>query len=230
LNQSVALDPHTGPGCFIFPGVTPGSAETEQDMAESNTQQDSSPSADDLEAIQHCQNGDREAFKHLVEKYQRQVAGIMWRFSRDPVTHEEMVQDVFVEAFTSLPNYRPQAPFFHWLSRIAVRVGYRLWREQKQARKYPQVSLEEWDHVSGGENAGDRLASREAADILPRLLGQLPPRDRLVLTLRFVEERSVKETAELTGWSQTLVKVQTLRARNKLKKLFEKAHAGGRHG
>jgi len=47
------------------------------------------------------------------------------------------------------------------------------------------------------------------------------------LTLRFVEERSVKETAELTGWTQTLVKVQTLRARGKLKKLFEKAQSRG---
>ncbi|NLC70936.1 MAG: RNA polymerase sigma factor [Desulfuromonadaceae bacterium] len=199
----------------------------EQDVAESNAFQGAITSADDLQAIQHCQNGDREAFRHLVHKYQHQVAAIMWKFSRDPVIHEEMIQDVFVEAFTSLPNYRPQAPFFHWLSRIAVRVGYRLWREQKQERKYPQVSLEDWDHIAEGADDSDRLASREAADILHRLLGQLPPRDRLVLTLRFVEERSVKETADLTGWSQTLVKVQTLRARSKLRKLFDKAQLKG---
>ena len=196
------------------------------DASESETVREAVTSSDDLEAIRRCQGGDREAFQHLVRKYQRQVAPMMWRFSRDPVRHEELVQDVFVEAFVSLHNFRPQAPFFHWLSRIAVRVGYRLWREQKQERQYPQVTLEEWDQISDPK-ISDQLSSREAADLLHRLLGQLPPRDRLVLTLRFIEERSVKETADLTGWSQTLVKVQTLRARAKLKKLFEKAQRKG---
>jgi len=227
LNQSAALDMDSGFGRLIFSTAIQEGVVAEKDMADSNIHQDAVTSADDLAAIHSCQNGDREAFQHLVRKYQRQVAGIMWKFSRDSVIHEELVQDVFVEAFTSLPKYRPEAPFFHWLSRIAVRVGYRLWRDQKQERKHPQVPLEDWDHIAAGGDDSDRLASREAADLLHRLLGQLPPRDRLVLTLRFVEERSVKETAELTGWTQTLVKVQTLRARGKLKKLFEKAQSRG---
>jgi RNA polymerase sigma-70 factor (ECF subfamily) len=216
------LDLNHSFGRLVFPAMESGGAVAEQEKAEANPLQETT-SADDLDAIQRCQNGDREAFQHLVRKYQHQVAGIMWKFSREPVVHEELVQDVFVEAFTSLSNFRPQAPFFHWLARIAVRVGYRLWREQKQERKHPQVALEDWDQIAEARDDSDRLAAREAADLLHRLLGQLPPRDRLVLTLRFVEEHSVKETADLTGWSQTLVKVQTLRARGKLKKLFEKA-------
>ncbi len=67
------------------------------------------------------------------------------------------------------------------------------------------------------------MEPEEAAEILHSLLDRLPPRDRLVLMLRYVEDRSVEETAELTGWTQTMVKVQAWRARNKLKKLFEAA-------
>ena len=56
-----------------------------------------------------------------------------------------------------------------------------------------------------------------------RLLEQLPPRDRLVLTLRYLEECDVAATARRTGWSKTMVKVQTLRARNKLRQLIEQS-------
>jgi RNA polymerase sigma-70 factor (ECF subfamily) len=176
----------------------------------------------DWEVVRRCQHGDANAFQELVEKYQNQVASIMWRFSRELDTHQDLVQDVFVEAYTSLKNYRPQAPFFHWLSRIAVRVGYRHWKKLKKQRDNPHVSLDEWEQLADTKTP-DVLAGKEAADILHRLLGQLTSRNRMVLTLRFVEEKSVKETSELTGWSQTMVKVQTLRARKQLKKLFEKS-------
>jgi len=177
---------------------------------------------EDWRVISRCQQGDGNAFQGLVEKYQSQVSSIMWRFSREFDTHQELVQDVFVEAYTSLKNYRPQAPFFHWLSRIAVRVGYRHWKNLKKERDNPHVSLDEWEQLSD-PNTPDILATKEAADLLHRLLGQLTPRNRLVLTLRFIDEKSVEETSELTGWSQTMVKVQTLRARSQLKKLFEKS-------
>ena len=172
--------------------------------------------------IRRCQKGDGNAFQALVEKYQSQVGSIMWRFSREFDIHQDLVQDVFVEAYTSLKNYRPQAPFFHWLSRIAVRVGYRHWKKLKKERENPHVSLDEWEQLSD-PNTPDVLATKEAADLLHRLLGQLTPRNRLVLSLRFIDEKSVEETSDLTGWSQTMVKVQTLRARSQLKKLFEKS-------
>ncbi len=172
--------------------------------------------------VNRCQQGDGGAFRELVEKYQNKVSSIMWRFSRDFDIHQDLVQDVFVEAYTSLKNFHPQAPFFHWLSRIAVRVGYRHWKRQKKEQNNPHVSLDEWEQLADPKTP-DVLATKEAADLLHRLMGQLTPRNRLVLTLRFIEERSVEETSELTGWSKTMVKVQTLRARSHLKKLFEKS-------
>ncbi len=62
-----------------------------------------------------------------------------------------------------------------------------------------------------------------AADTLQALLEQLPPRDRLVLALRYIEDRSVEETAVLTGWTHSMVKVQAWRARKKLRKLLQAA-------
>jgi RNA polymerase sigma-70 factor (ECF subfamily) len=65
-------------------------------------------------------------------------------------------------------------------------------------------------------------SAAEAVDRLHRVMEQLSPRNRLVITLMYLEDQSVAETAELTGWSQTMVKVQAFRARSKLRKLMEK--------
>jgi RNA polymerase sigma-70 factor (ECF subfamily) len=183
---------------------------------------DEAPSSPtDLEDIRRCLRGDGEAYRRLVQRHQAQVAAILWRFSRDAETHEELVQDVFVEAYVSLSGYRAHAPFSHWLSRIATRVGFRFWKRQARKSAHPTVPLEEWDQLP--PELPDALSPSEAADLVHRLLAQLPPRDRLVLTLRYLDGHDVDATARLTGWSRTLVKVQTWRARNKLKRLFEQA-------
>ncbi len=174
--------------------------------------------AQDWRDIQHVLSGDDDAFRRVIERHQRRVAAMMWRFSRDPNAHEELVADAFVEVYESLPKYRPEAPFENWLSRIATRVGYRFWRTQRRKRRLDTVPLEDWHVVA--TDGPEALGADDAAEVLYRLLESLAPRDRLVLTLRYVEGRSVAETAQLTGWSESMVKVQALRARKKLRKLF----------
>ena len=168
--------------------------------------------------IQAALAGDQAAYARLVERHQDAVAKRMWRFTRDRQELEELVQDVFVQAWMSLKGFRGDAPLAHWLSRIATRVGYRFWKQRRQPGR--TLPLEDWDAVEAAESA-DHLEVREAAEKLHELLGQLPPRDRLVLTLLYIEELSVAEVAAQAGWSKTMVKVQAFRARKKLRVLLE---------
>lgn len=179
--------------------------------------------AGDSEDIRRTRDGDPDAYRRLVERHQDHVAQILWRFSRDRSVHEELVQDVFVEAYLSLNTYHGKAPWGHWLARIATRVGYRYWKERARQKAAVPFSLEEWDEIAGDDQMLERIEPDRAADILHRLLGQLPPRDRLVLTMRYIEGCDVAETARRTGWTKTMVKVQALRARNKLKRLVERS-------
>lgn len=167
--------------------------------------------------IRRSLEGDGDAYRCLIERHQQQVASMMWRFSRDPRTHEELVQDVFVEAYRSLGSFRGAAPFSHWLARVATHVGYQYWRAQARERRHPKVPIEDWHAVE--EPRVGSMSPEEAAAWVHELLGRLPPRDRLVLTFRFLEERSVEETARLTGWSESMVKVQTWRARRRLEQI-----------
>ncbi len=173
----------------------------------------------DAADIRRSLNGDSDAYRRLVERHQAAVAKIMWRFTRDRGEHEELTHRVFVEAYLSLATYSARAPFEHWLARIATRVGYRYWKEQEKERRPVALS----DALLNRLGTDDGRDQREAADLVHHLLERLPARDRLVLTLRYLEQCDVKETARRIGWSRVHVRVQTHRALKKLRQVAAEA-------
>ena len=173
----------------------------------------------DIQDVKKSLDGDNEAYKRLIKRHQKKISAMMWRFSRNKVVHEELVQDVFVQVYMSLHTFRHKAPFRHWLYRVATRVGFTYWKKKARDNRIKTVSIEDFDQakITSDENSGPD----EVAEILHRLLEKLPPRDRLVLTLRYIQQHNIDETARLAGWSTSMVKVQTWRAKKKLKRLFE---------
>lgn len=175
-----------------------------------------SPAGDQAD-IQASLGGDAEAFERLVRRHQQHVGNYLWRFTRDRNDYEDLVHTAFVEAYLSLPRFRGEGTFRGWLLTIATRVGYAYWKERARLRQRQEVGL---DYAP--EPVAEAARPNPALDDLEQALSKLPPRDRLVLTLLYLEERSVAEAAQLAGWSQTMVKVQAHRARGKLKQLMSK--------
>jgi RNA polymerase sigma-70 factor (ECF subfamily) len=172
----------------------------------------------DWNDIKACLNGDPEAYKRLVQKYEEQVTRLMWRFAPNRNNCEKLVQDVFVEAYFSLKNYKGQAPLLFWLKKIGTRVGYKFWKEQDKAKKI--LSLQDFDVIKKSEE--DEIDPEKAAEILYALLERLIRDDRLVLTLMYFENCSIEEVAERTGWTCSAVKSRAMRARRKIKEIAEK--------
>ena len=172
----------------------------------------------DRKDIEACLGGDKDSYERLVQRYEIQIAKLMWRFSRNPAVCGELVQEVFVEAYFSLKSYRGQAPFLHWLRKIGTRVGYRFWKEQEKRKVF--IPLADFDVIKKEEtNAVD---SQMAAQILQSLLARLPRADRLVLTLMYFEQYSTRQIAEMMGSNRAMVKMRALRARKKLKTIAER--------
>jgi len=174
--------------------------------------------------IEASLRGDEAAYARLVRRYEPELAGQMSHYTRNRDDLRELLQQVFIEAYRSLPRYRPEAPLLHWLRRIASRVGYRYWkvRRREQERTVP---LEEW-HERVLITPPESQEPSEAAEHLYALLERLPPKDRTVLTLMYFEECDVRMIAGRMGWSQTLVKVHAFRARRRLRTLLEEAGYG----
>ena len=168
--------------------------------------------------------GDEAAFSRLIRRHEAAVAALLWRFAREPAACEELVQDVFVEAYFSLRGYRGEAPLDHWLKRIASRVGYRYWK--RRSRRAPPLSLSEEDVAAP---AGDPdLAQASAA--AHALLARLAPAERLVLTLMYFDDCSVQEIAERMGWTRARVKMRAYRARRRLQAIARREHLAEKLG
>ncbi len=180
----------------------------------------------DDELIRLVLAGQTEVFEELIVRYQPRVFATARRYARREDEVQDIVQEVFIKAFNKLGTFRRDAPFEHWLMRLTVRTCYDFLRvhQRNRERSFTELSDEESDWLerfnSNPEDASE--TSSAAQELVRKALEQLPPPARLVLTLLEIEDRSVKEISELTGWSVTLVKVRAFRARAALRKVLER--------
>jgi RNA polymerase sigma-70 factor (ECF subfamily) len=164
----------------------------------------------------------RELVEHLYPLVIRIVRGRLPRRTAE----EDLAQEVFMKMFARLDQYQGAVPFPHWVSRIAVTTCIDHLRAQQRRPEFRWADLSEQeaevlDAVTADETAArpaDALAARELVD---KLLGQLKPEDQLVIRLLDLEQKSMVEVRELTGWNIPLIKVRVFRARRKLRQLFK---------
>ena len=162
----------------------------------------------------------------LVAKYQPRVFAAARRYARREDEVEDIVQEVFLKAFQKLRSYRGDAPFEHWLMRLAVRTCYDFLRAHRRNREtaFSEISgpQADWlERFAANPSEADQH-TQAARELIDHVLAQLSPAARLVITLLEIEDRSVKEVAGLTGWSVPVVKVRAFRARAEMRKCLKR--------
>ena len=180
----------------------------------------------EAELIAAVLKGDAASFEPLVQKYSPRIFATARRYARRESEVEDIVQEVWLKAFQKLKSFRGEAPFEHWLMRLAVRTCYDFLRGHQRNREtaFSELTEPEDDWLDRFVQQPDSASENaEAARLLvERMLVQLSPPARLIITLLEIEDRSVKEIAELTGWKVPLVKVRAFRARAEMRKILAK--------
>ncbi len=180
----------------------------------------------EAELISAVLKGDCASFEPLVTKYQARVFATARRYARRESEVEDIVQEVFIKAYQRLAGFRGEAPFEHWLMRLAVRTCYDFLRAHQRNRETPftELTQPETDWLEQFVVEPDLASERaEAARLLiDKVLSRLSPPARLVITLLEIEGRPVKEIADLTGWSAALVRVRAFRARAEMRNILAK--------
>lgn len=178
----------------------------------------------DADLVAAVLRGDPASFEPLVEKYSPRLFAMARRYARREDEVEDIVQEVWVKAYTRLATFRSEAPFEHWLMRLAVRTCYDFLRGHKRSRESSFTELTDPESDWLERFAATPENTSEDADaarlLVQRVLEELPPAARLVINLLEIEDRSVKEISEMTGWSPTLVKVRAFRARAQMRKIL----------
>lgn len=188
------------------------------------------PDADesfDLPAcLERVRDRDQSAARALVDHLYPLVIKIVRSHLPRRVQEEDLAQEVFMKMFARLDQYQGAVPLTHWVSRIAVTTCIDHLRAQQRRPEFRWADLSENEvavldqatSAEGGIAPDNALAARELVD---KLLSQLRPEDQLVIRLMDLEQLSVAEVSQRTGWNGALVKVRAFRARRKLRKLFE---------
>ncbi|MGV3773028.1 MAG: RNA polymerase sigma factor [Verrucomicrobiales bacterium] len=178
----------------------------------------------DAELIREVLKGDQASFEPLVVKYQGKVFATARRYAPNPSEAEDIVQEVFLKAFTKLGSFRGESPFEHWLMRLAVRTCFDHLRakQRKKEYSYSELNEEQAEWLEQQARAPELNTENQEAvkSLVEKILSQLSPASRMVITLLEIEDRTIKEISEITGWSLPLVKVRAFRARAEMKKLL----------
>jgi RNA polymerase sigma-70 factor (ECF subfamily) len=183
------------------------------------------PPFDVAGCLDRVRRRDQAAARELVDHLYPLVIRIVRSHLPRRVAEEDLAQDIFLKMFTRLEQYQGAVPFPHWVSRIAVTTCIDQLRAQKRRPEFRWADLSEneaelLDAVMTNEKdvaANDAMASHE---LVHKLLDQLKPDDRMVLQLLDMEQKTIAEIGELTGWNTSLIKVRAFRARRKLRSIF----------
>jgi RNA polymerase sigma-70 factor (ECF subfamily) len=170
---------------------------------------------DDRQAIAACQQGEREAFDRLVERYQRDVYRLCYRYVNNHQDANDMAQDVFLKAYRAIGRFRGDSSFSTWLYRIAVNTCLNF----RAARRLPQDELS--DQIADrGASAAERLHEAERSAEVRRAVSRLPEKQRATLILKIYQDLTHEEVAGILGSSVGTVKANLFHALANLRKLL----------
>ena len=181
-----------------------------------------------LGCLEQVRQRDEDAARVLVERLYPLVIRIVRSHLPRRAAEEDLAQEVFVKMFTRLDQYqsRPGTPFEHWVARLAVRTCLDALKaaDRRPELRWADLSEEQaaWlDFMLADQPATPEASAASARELIEQLLSRLSPDDRLVISLLDLNEKTVRKVSEMTGWSETLVKVRAFRARRKLRKLAQ---------
>lgn len=168
---------------------------------------------DEREAILACQRGEREAFDRLVERYQRDVYRLCYRYVNNHEDANDVAQDAFIRAYKAIGRFRGDSAFSTWLYRIAVNACLNF----RAARRPPADELPE-TLPDKGTPALERMVRDERSRRVRAAVTTLPERQRATLILKVYHDLSHEEVARILGSTVGTVKANLFHALANLRK------------
>ena len=191
---------------------------------------------EDLDLVRRCQEGDQQAFRVLVERYEGRVYNLACSILGDREIARDAAQTAFIRAYRALPGFRADSGFYTWLYRIAVNVC--LNAAQKEKRRRDSTSLDTL--LDSGHFSNEHLWERRTPagdferlklqETIQEVLNLISPDHRLVIVLKDIEGMSQEEISRTLNCSVGTVKSRLSRARAHLRDLLRPVYNEWKEG
>ena len=182
----------------------------------------------DFEIIKKITEGDRNQYRILVERYQQMIFRTCMGFLHNRDDADDLVQDIFIQAYQALPEFRQQSSFSTWLYKIAVNAS--LNKVRKNSKSFLARYLDRFSGSDNGDNPMANVADNDnPEDILIRnehrawvekALDSLPPNQRIAIVLSKYDDLPQKEIAEIMDTTEGAVEALIQRAKANLRRIL----------
>ena len=180
----------------------------------------------DHELVRASRRGDKEAFRELVERYQRKITSVAVGMVHNREDAIEIAQETFVKAYENLDNFKGESSFYTWLYRIVVNRAIDF---QRRERRHPTVPLEDTATIAAEDyedlfkedrptDPFHQAQAHEIGDRVTEAINELTPDHKAVILLREVEGLSYDEISRVMQCSKGTVMSRLHYARKKLQK------------
>jgi len=159
-------------------------------------------------------NGDTEAFRYFVETYKNLAFSVAISMVKDEFAAADVVQEAFIKAFENLKSFKGNSKFSTWFIRIVINESYKFIQKKKLIFTNKAFEME---NISK-----DNLKEADQKFYVNEVLRIMSANESLVLRLFYLNENSIKEICEMTGWDESKVKITLHRARKSMEEKLTK--------
>lgn len=170
--------------------------------------------------IQRILDGETEVFRHLVREHQGLAYSIAISMVKNDADAKDVVQNAFVQAFRSLKKFNQESKFSTWLYKILVNESLKFLSKNKRWGSYQSMPAENEDVSATFNEAVTNIDLAEKKELINNVLLKMKPKEAMVLKLFYLQEFSLKEMKEITGFQKTNLKVLLHRARKSFMKFY----------
>ncbi|MBN2029214.1 sigma-70 family RNA polymerase sigma factor [bacterium] len=176
----------------------------------------------DTELMMRVKEGDEEAFRQIVEKYQKQIMNLCFQYTGNQQDAEELAQDVFIRIYRAAASYEPRAKLSTYLYRIAVNLSLNRIRNRRSKRLVPFDFLRKGNNYNPisqeSHNPDHAMEQKEKQQIIWDAIHALPANQQTALILKRFQGFSYKEIAKVMHCSVSSVESLLHRAKKNLQK------------
>jgi RNA polymerase sigma factor (sigma-70 family) len=180
---------------------------------------------DDREIIEQVLQGNKEAYKQIILKYQGKVLALSNKMLGYPQEKQDIVQEIFIKAYYHLPEYKQQHKFSSWLYRITANHCLDEIRKRKRTPYMSELAFEPKD-FSTPETV---YLEKEQRTLLQQRLQSLEERYRIVLEMRYLQFLTYEEIGNSLGIPISTVRTRLAHGKKKLREIFQQAGKGGKY-
>ncbi len=170
----------------------------------------------DEQLIQQALDGDKEAFRKLILRYQSKVYAVAYKVARDQKDAEDITQEVFLQLYRSLSQFHGDSAFSTWIYRISMSKALDYKRKLARTPSYQSEEIDE--SLSTKETPESSLIKKEEQGLILEFVDNLPPNYQDVVKLYYLQHQSYREIAEKLDIAVKTVESRLYRAKQMMRK------------